>query len=72
MKTLEIVFFVCSITKVKFRVYLCLSGLDIVENGITFVTDRRGRNSGEAFVQFASQEAADEALQRDREIIGNR
>ncbi|XP_044051895.1 G-rich sequence factor 1 [Siniperca chuatsi] len=48
------------------------SGLDIVENGITIVTDHRGRNSGDAFVQFSSQEAADEALQRDREVIGNR
>lgn len=48
------------------------SGLDIVENGITIVTDNRGRKSGEAYVQFSSQEAADEALQRDREVIGNR
>ncbi|XP_040010661.1 G-rich sequence factor 1 [Xiphias gladius] len=48
------------------------SGLDIMENGITIVTDHRGRKSGEAFVQFSSQEAADEALQRDREVIGNR
>ncbi|XP_028433886.1 G-rich sequence factor 1 isoform X2 [Perca flavescens] len=48
------------------------SGLDIVQNGITVVTDHKGRNSGEAFVQFSSQEAADEALQRDREVIGNR
>ncbi|KAF3695400.1 G-rich sequence factor 1 [Channa argus] len=48
------------------------SGLDIVENGITLVTDQRGRKSGEAFVQFSSQEVADEALQRDREVIGNR
>ncbi|XP_068576767.1 G-rich sequence factor 1 [Cebidichthys violaceus] len=48
------------------------SGLDIMENGITVVTDRKGRNSGEAFVQFSSHEAADEALQRDREVIGNR
>ncbi|XP_062237245.1 G-rich sequence factor 1 [Platichthys flesus] len=48
------------------------SGLDIAENGITVVTDHRGRNSGEAFVQFASQEAADGALQRDRDVIGNR
>ncbi|XP_040898115.1 G-rich sequence factor 1 [Toxotes jaculatrix] len=48
------------------------SGLDITENGIIIVTDHRGRNSGEAFVQFSSREAADKALQRDREIIGNR
>ncbi|XP_072243450.1 G-rich sequence factor 1 [Leuresthes tenuis] len=48
------------------------SGLDIVENGITIVRDFRGRNSGEAFVQFTSQEAADEALKKDRELIGHR
>lgn len=41
-------------------------------NGITMVTDSRGRKSGVAYVQFTSQEAADEALQRDREIIGSR
>ncbi|KAM4577207.1 G-rich sequence factor 1 [Odontesthes bonariensis] len=48
------------------------SGLDLVENGITIVRDFRGRNSGEAFVQFTSQEAADEALKKDRELIGHR
>lgn len=48
------------------------SGLDIVENGITMVTDSRGRKTGEAFVQFTSQEEADEALQRDKDLIGSR
>uniref|UniRef100_A0A8D3ATF9 RRM domain-containing protein n=1 Tax=Scophthalmus maximus TaxID=52904 RepID=A0A8D3ATF9_SCOMX len=48
------------------------SGLDIAENGITIVTDHKGRNSGEAFVQFCSQEAAFAALQRDKEHIGRR
>ncbi|XP_027133260.1 G-rich sequence factor 1 [Larimichthys crocea] len=48
------------------------SGLDIVENGITIVTDYQRRNTGEAFVQFSSQQEADEALQRDRDVIGNR
>nr|XP_046241922.1 G-rich sequence factor 1 [Scatophagus argus] len=48
------------------------SGLDIAENGITIVTDYNGRHTGNAFVQFSSQKAADEALQRDREVIGNR
>ncbi|XP_060927645.1 G-rich sequence factor 1 [Limanda limanda] len=48
------------------------SGLDIAQNGVTVVTDHRGRNSGEAFVQFVSQEAADGALKRDRDSIGNR
>lgn len=48
------------------------SGLDIAENGITVIKDHRGRNSGEAFVQFCSQEAVDAALQRDRELIFHR
>uniref|UniRef100_A0A3P8WZ67 Uncharacterized LOC103397816 n=1 Tax=Cynoglossus semilaevis TaxID=244447 RepID=A0A3P8WZ67_CYNSE len=48
------------------------TGLDIVENGITFVTDFTGRRSGEAFVQFSSHQEAVEALQKDREFIGNR
>ncbi|XP_061674592.1 G-rich sequence factor 1 [Syngnathoides biaculeatus] len=48
------------------------SGLEIMEKGITMVINSRGRRSGEAFVWFSSQEAADEALQRDRELIGNR
>ncbi|CAK6977780.1 G-rich sequence factor 1 [Scomber scombrus] len=48
------------------------SGLDIVENGITIVLNNKGRRSGEAYVQFSSQEAADQALQKDREVIGNR
>lgn len=49
-----------------------LSGLDIEQNGITIVTDHRGRNSGEAYVQFTSQEAFEVALRKDRELIGNR
>lgn len=48
------------------------AGLEVVEDGITMVTNHRGRRSGEAFVQFSSQEAADKALQRDREVMGNR
>lgn len=43
-----------------------------MENGVTIVTDYLGRNSGEAFVQFSSPAAAHEALQRDREMMGNR
>lgn len=50
----------------------CLSGLEIEHNGITIVLDHKGRNSGEAFVQFSSKTAADEALKRDRQLIGNR
>uniref|UniRef100_A0A1A8KZS8 G-rich RNA sequence binding factor 1 n=1 Tax=Nothobranchius kuhntae TaxID=321403 RepID=A0A1A8KZS8_NOTKU len=48
------------------------SGLDIAEGGITIVADNRGKNSGDAFVQFSSVEEANKALQRDREFIGHR
>lgn len=43
-----------------------------MNNGVTLVMDRSGRSSGDAFVQFATQEMANEALKRDREVIGNR
>lgn len=49
-----------------------LSGLNIVKDGVTLVLDRWGRSSGDAFVQFATQEMADEALKKDREVIGSR
>ncbi|KAM8885741.1 G-rich sequence factor 1 [Spinachia spinachia] len=48
------------------------SGLDIEENGITMVMDHKGRYSGEAFVEFSSQQAANEALQRNQMIMGRR
>ncbi|XP_008417576.1 G-rich sequence factor 1 [Poecilia reticulata] len=48
------------------------SGFSIAENGITMVTNSRGRNSGQAYVQFSSQEEAKRALQKDRELIGHR
>ncbi|XP_018091214.1 G-rich sequence factor 1 isoform X2 [Xenopus laevis] len=48
------------------------SGLDIPDEGITFVLDQRGRKSGEAFVQFLSQEHADQALLKHKQEIGSR
>ncbi|KAM4746303.1 G-rich sequence factor 1 isoform 1-T2 [Anableps anableps] len=48
------------------------SDLNIAENGITIVTNSRGRISGQAYVQFSSQEEADKALQKDRELMGHR
>lgn len=48
------------------------SGLDVVNDGITFVKDRKGRNKGEAYVQFVSHEIAEKALHKDREVMGNR
>lgn len=43
--------------------------LKIIPNGITMVKEGSGRASGEAFVQFASMEDADEALKKHREKI---
>ncbi|XP_054895625.1 G-rich sequence factor 1 [Poeciliopsis prolifica] len=48
------------------------SGFNIAENGITMITNSRGRNSGKAYVQFSSQEEAKRALEKDRELIGHR
>ncbi|MBN3311189.1 GRSF1 factor, partial [Amia calva] len=47
-------------------------GLNVVPNGVTLVADRRGRPSGEAYVEFVSQDVADQALQKDRGIMGKR
>lgn len=47
-------------------------GLKIVEDGVTVVLNRRGRNSGDAFVQFATKEMAEKALERNKEVMGNR
>ncbi|XP_056125994.1 G-rich sequence factor 1 [Rhinichthys klamathensis goyatoka] len=48
------------------------SGLDIVKDGVTIVLNRKGRNSGDAFVEFVTKEMAEKALKRDRDVIGNR
>ncbi|XP_034663624.1 heterogeneous nuclear ribonucleoprotein H3 isoform X1 [Drosophila subobscura] len=50
------------------------TGLEIKTDreGILFVMDRRGRATGEAFVQFESQDDTEQALGRNREKIGHR
>uniref|UniRef100_A0A8C5QBN5 RRM domain-containing protein n=1 Tax=Leptobrachium leishanense TaxID=445787 RepID=A0A8C5QBN5_9ANUR len=48
------------------------AGLEIVPNGITLPVDFQGRSTGEAFVQFASQEIAEKALKKHKERIGHR
>lgn len=58
--------------KIKKKKYIYFSDLEIVENGITIITDYAGRNTGEAFVHFFSKEAAEKALQKDREFMGGR
>ncbi|KAL5286621.1 HNRNPH1 family protein [Megaselia abdita] len=40
--------------------------------GILIVMDRRGRATGEAFVQFETQEDTEQALKRNRDKIGHR
>lgn len=47
-------------------------GLEIVPNGIMLPEDRQGRSTGEAYVQFASQEIAEKALSKHKERIGHR
>lgn len=42
------------------------------QDGIHIVMDPRGRATGEAFVQFVSQEDTEQALKRNREKIGHR
>lgn len=58
--------------RIERKTCFCLPDLDIMENGITIITDHAGRNSGKAFVKFCSKEAAEKALQRDRELMGGR
>ncbi|KAJ3588668.1 hypothetical protein NHX12_009522, partial [Muraenolepis orangiensis] len=48
------------------------SGMEIVPNGITLPMDYQGRGTGEAFVQFSTQDIAERALKKHKERIGHR
>ena len=45
------------------------SGLEIMPNRITLPVDPEGKTTGEAFVQFASQELAEKALGKNKKRI---
>lgn len=68
----------CCWFKFLLLLFLCCyyhwAGLEIKPDreGIVFVMDRRGRATGEAFVQFESQDDTEQALGRNREKIGHR
>ncbi|OQR79738.1 heterogeneous nuclear ribonucleoprotein F-like, partial [Tropilaelaps mercedesae] len=47
-------------------------GLEIVANGIVIPVDFNGRTAGDAYVQFATKEAAEKALEKHKERIGHR
>ncbi|KAL4665818.1 hypothetical protein H8959_003497 [Pygathrix nigripes] len=55
----------------KEEIVQCFSWLEIVPNGITLPVDFQGSGTGEAFVQFASQEIAEKALKKHKERIGH-
>ncbi|XP_072051255.1 heterogeneous nuclear ribonucleoprotein F-like isoform X2 [Amphiura filiformis] len=46
--------------------------LEIVANSITFLQDNQLRNTGEAYVQFASKEIAEKALEKNKQTMGHR
>lgn len=48
------------------------SGIKMLPNEISVLTDERGRPSGEAFIKFALASRAKEVLQKHGKMIGNR
>merc|ERR1719414_1979633 len=56
----------------KMDIVKFFDGMEITNNGILLTTDYQGRSSGEAYVQFASKEHAERALEKNKESIGHR
>ena len=47
-------------------------GLEIIPNGITLLQDAQGRTTGDAFIQFASPDLVETALEKHKDRIGHR
>ena len=58
--------------KILFWLLWVVSDLNITQNGILLTTDYTGRASGEAFVQFASAEQTERALEKNKQSMGHR
>ena len=46
--------------------------MEIAPNGITIALDEDGKNTGDAYVEFASPEIASQAMNKHKEKIGHR
>ena len=46
--------------------------MEITRDGIVFALDNAGRQTGEAYIKFASVSTADKALSKHKERIGHR
>lgn len=65
----------CDVNRVQLEFFeQGLTSVDVLdgEEGILFVHQADGRATGDAFVLFASDDAANKALSKHRQCIGNR
>lgn len=46
--------------------------MEIAPNGITIALDDDGKNTGDAYVEFATPEIASQAMNKHKEKIGHR
>lgn len=61
---------------ISYQCFLCyywlVKGLEIAPSGITIAHDEDGKNTGDAYVEFASPEIASQAMNKHKEKIGHR
>ena len=46
--------------------------MEIAPNGITIALDEEGKNTGDAYVEFASADIVSQAMNKHKEKIGHR